>query len=232
MNYQLVRSNRRKTVALQVKNGNIIVRAPSYLSIEQVDALIRKKSAWLRQKIADTLQQTTPEAEYFIHSSSIWFKGEQKELSISFGDKAITFVFEDKIQVVLQKRIQVKTNDLEYLKSQVKKQLSLWFKQQLECYILETLPILRAKTSLRPKSFKVRQYKARWGSCNNKAELSFNYLLMMVPTWVVDYVMIHEFCHLKHLNHSPDFWHLVETHMPNYKVAKQWLKTHQSQLIW
>ena len=115
---------------------------------------------------------------------------------------------------------------------QIKKQLATWLKEQACHYITTKLPLLVTQTGLTPISFKIRLYKARWGSCNNKGELSFNYLLMMAPLWVVDYVIIHELCHLKHLNHSNKFWQLVDQYYPNYKDAQLWLKKHQSQLTW
>ena len=85
---------------------------------------------------------------------------------------------------------------------------------------------------LTPSKIKIRQYKARWGSCNSRKEVSLNYLLMMAPLWVIDYVIIHELCHLVHMNHSSQFWALVKLHCPDYNTAKQWLITHQKDLHW
>jgi predicted metal-dependent hydrolase len=92
--------------------------------------------------------------------------------------------------------------------------------------------MLSETTLLHAKSFKVRKYKARWGSCNNRGELSFNCLLKMLPLWVVDYVIVHELCHLKHMNHSTRFWQLVEQYNPQFRLAKAWLKQNQASLSW
>jgi hypothetical protein len=54
----------------------------------------------------------------------------------------------------------------------------------------------------------------------------------MTPNWVIDYVIVHELCHLQHMNHSPAFWQLVALNYPNYALAKTWLKSHQVQLHW
>jgi predicted metal-dependent hydrolase len=118
------------------------------------------------------------------------------------------------------------------LKIQVKKQLEQYFIAQAQLYIPTRLNILSELVDLFPVSYKIRQYKSRWGSCNNRQELSFNYLLMMSPDWVVDYVIIHELCHLKHLNHSADFWLLVEKFSPEFKLAKRWLHDRQIELQW
>ena len=70
----------------------------------------------------------------------------------------------------------------------------------------------------------IRTQKSRWGSCSAKGNLNFNCLLMLCPEDVRDYVVVHELCHLKELNHSPRFWHEVENVLPRYMVQRKWLK--------
>ena len=70
----------------------------------------------------------------------------------------------------------------------------------------------------------VRRQKTRWGSCSSKGNLNFNCLLMLCPDFVVDYVVVHELCHLKQMNHSERFWAEVERVLPQYKEARKWLK--------
>ncbi len=77
----------------------------------------------------------------------------------------------------------------------------------------------------------VRSQVSRWGSCSAKGDLSFNCLLMLCPDEVVEYVIIHELCHRKHMNHSAAFWACVEAHCPDCKAQKKWLKDHGSDLI-
>ena len=66
--------------------------------------------------------------------------------------------------------------------------------------------------------------KTRWGSCSSNKTLSFNWKLMLAPPKVLDYVVVHEICHLREMNHSPRFWALVESLMPDYKQQRKWLK--------
>ena len=66
----------------------------------------------------------------------------------------------------------------------------------------------------------VRDQKSRWGSCSSRGTLSFNYRLMFAPPRVLDYVVVHELCHLTHMNHSKDFWNMVRQIMPDYKIYK------------
>ena len=77
----------------------------------------------------------------------------------------------------------------------------------------------------------IRAQHTRWGSCSSKGNLNFNCLLALVPIEVLDYVVVHELCHRKELNHSDRFWNEVAKILPDYKVRKKWLKDNGSNLI-
>ena len=77
----------------------------------------------------------------------------------------------------------------------------------------------------------IRNQKSRWGSCSSKGGLNFNCLLMLTPPEVIDYVVVHELCHRKEMNHSKAFWAEVEKVLPDYKSAKRWLKENGGELI-
>ncbi|MDY4839981.1 MAG: SprT family zinc-dependent metalloprotease [Lachnospiraceae bacterium] len=77
----------------------------------------------------------------------------------------------------------------------------------------------------------IRNQKTRWGSCSSKGGLNFNCLLMLTPPEVIDYVVVHELCHRKEMNHSKAFWDEVEKVLPDYKSAKRWLKENGGELI-
>ncbi len=79
-------------------------------------------------------------------------------------------------------------------------------------------------------SVTVRDQKTRWGSCSSRGTLSFNYRLIFAPPGILDYVVVHELCHLTHMNHSKDFWDMVGRVMPDYRVRKQWLRDHGQEL--
>lgn len=82
-----------------------------------------------------------------------------------------------------------------------------------------------------PSKIKFRSQKSRWGSCSSNGTISLNRKLVGAPLPVIDSVIVHELCHLKHLNHSPDFWDLVNHHSPKHKQADQWLNEHQMMLF-
>jgi predicted metal-dependent hydrolase len=81
-----------------------------------------------------------------------------------------------------------------------------------------------------PGKLRISSARTRWGSCSRQGTLSFTWRLVMAPEEVIDYVVVHELCHLRHLNHSKAFWGLVEGILPDYKVRRAWLKRHGERL--
>ncbi|MCI9336616.1 MAG: M48 family metallopeptidase [Lachnospiraceae bacterium] len=79
-------------------------------------------------------------------------------------------------------------------------------------------------------SITVRDQKTRWGSCSSRGTLSFNYRLIFAPPVILDYVVVHELCHLTHMNHSKDFWDMVAGIMPEHKTYRRWLRDHGHEL--
>ena len=77
----------------------------------------------------------------------------------------------------------------------------------------------------------IRSQKTRWGSCSSKGDLNFNCLLLLAPPEVLDYVVVHELCHRKQMNHSPRFWAEVARIIPDYKTKVKWLKENGGRLM-
>ena len=241
MEYQLIRSERRKTIALQVRNAQIIVRAPKFVKTAYVESLIQAKLQWLNEKVAEQQQNTllNPSfSEQFSRDNtdqkpSIYIDGLPHSIIINYGRSDVIHDPHDQsLTVVINARYDTCDMYSEAAVLKIKSQIEAWFKARIEAYLAQNIVLFSEKMSLHASSFKVRKYKARWGSCNSRSELSFNYLLKMLPTWVVDYVIIHELCHIKHMNHSTKFWQLVAVYCPKYKSAKNWMQKNQPHLKW
>lgn len=150
-------------------------------------------------------------------------------------DKQIARFVESKEDWIIEKRQQI----LEYIESQPKLSeadeariayFEKKFRQAAKDYIPYRVEYFHKQTGGRYTSITIRDQKSRWGSCSGRGTLSFNYRLMMAPPKVLDYVVVHELCHLTHMNHSKDFWNMVESILPDYKESKKWLKEHGKEL--
>lgn len=97
--------------------------------------------------------------------------------------------------------------------------------------IPERVAYYAQKLNVKYNRITIRNQKTRWGSCSRKNNLNFNCLLTKCPSEVLDYVVVHELCHLVHFNHSNDFWSLVASQLPEYKKSRAWLKENGSALI-
>jgi predicted metal-dependent hydrolase len=107
-----------------------------------------------------------------------------------------------------------------------KREIEQWYKEQTAKVIAEHLPPLSARLGLSYNKFTVKRQKSRWASCSKKRNLNFNLLLSAAPAEVIDYVIVHELCHIAEMNHSKRFWQLVEFADPGYRKHKEWLEDH------
>lgn len=97
--------------------------------------------------------------------------------------------------------------------------------------ISERAAYYAASMGVRYNKIAVRHQVSRWGSCSSKNNLNFNCLLILCPPEILDYVVVHELCHLKEMNHSPRFWAEVEKIIPDYRAKRNWLKNNGGDLI-
>ncbi|MFW2378514.1 M48 family metallopeptidase [Aliarcobacter butzleri] len=104
------------------------------------------------------------------------------------------------------------------------KNLDKFYKNEIEKILPNIVETFSKKMDLYPTSISYRKNKRTWGSCNFKNGLNFNILLMKFPLEIMQYVVIHELSHIKHKNHSKNFWNLVEKYCPNYKQIEKEFK--------
>lgn len=98
-------------------------------------------------------------------------------------------------------------------------------------YIPKRVKFYAEKENFVYNKITIKNLVSRWGSCSTKGNLNFNCLLMLTPDYVIDYIVVHELCHLREMNHSEKFWAEVEKIMPDYQRAELWLKQNGGNLI-
>ncbi len=110
--------------------------------------------------------------------------------------------------------------DYEYRREQLEK----WYRREAAAVFEEKAEEFAKRLHVSFQDIRIKDQKSRWGSCSSKRNMNFNWRLLMAPEPVCDYVIIHELCHLIHMNHSADFWNLVESICPDYWQYKKWLR--------
>lgn len=104
-------------------------------------------------------------------------------------------------------------------------------KKHARVRIEESVFRLAPQVGAEPKRIQIRDTKSRWGSCSSSRNISFSWRLILAPPEILDYVVAHELAHLIEMNHSEDFWHIVERVIPHWKISRRWLKTHGTELM-
>ena len=106
----------------------------------------------------------------------------------------------------------------------VKELINKYYKAIAKEEVPAAMEDLIGRTGLKPEKVTIKNLSATWGICSSKKTISINQNLMMYSRHAIEYVCLHELCHLKYMNHSSDFWNTVEHYMPDYKLAKKELK--------
>lgn len=114
----------------------------------------------------------------------------------------------------------------EFNEESLKKSLKKFYINSCRTIVGERIKIYQAQLKVKPKIIEIVESKAKWGSCSSDKKLTFNYRLAMAPIEVIDYVIIHELCHILHMNHDRSFWRRVGSIMPDYKEKEAYLERH------
>ena len=215
--HQIIRSNR-KTLSLSInENADLVVRAPHRLSDNEIQKFISEKSDWIDKK-QRLVKAHLEDSENQLSSDQCLYLGSLYPLKIDNNNvKPISF------------------NGAMFTTANVNRErinllLKSWYKKRFIEVALPRLSYFSDKHKLKFNQVRVKEQKTLWGSCSSKNNINLNYLLIMAPMKVIDYVIVHELVHTIHKNHSAKFWQKVETIMPNYKDARYWLKENGHQL--
>ncbi len=212
-------SSRRRTIAIKVAKAEISILCPTATPTDYLETLVRRKYSWIQSKLQQQLsrQQDCQQAPALLAADSqIGLLGRNYRLAISRGRHKALLIEGDQLIGQLPKAYDDQ--------SKLKQKLSDWYKSQGRHYLGQRCQYFAALVGASPTKITVKTYRARWGSCNQRGELQFNWKILLAPSEVCDYVVVHELCHLLHHNHSKAFWREVERVMPRYRQYVAWLK--------
>lgn len=221
--YQLKRSARRRSLALQVKQGELWVLAPVGLPQLAIEQFICEKQHWVRQHL--TLSQPKPAPQYLAERRLPWLDTQLQLITVLDSHNAVSLQGQ---QLWVQLSRRVKPDNRANWQQQLVVQ---WYQQQAQQWFEGRVLYWQAQMRVQASRVRIGDWQRKWGLCTATGEVSFNWRLLLAPAWVADYVVVHELAHLRYLNHSAQFWQLVAQFYPDYPKVKQWLRAHQHQLV-
>ena len=197
--YRILRS-RRRTLTITVSEGKVVVRAPLGASDELVGRFVAEKEGWILKKIEE---QTGGEFVDVMEGKTLLDDGVRKP--VKYGAA----------------RSEEKGGEF-FLKNE--KAVRPFFERTRCLFLPDEVFELSRRTGMMPADVSVRDFKARWGCCDADGRIRLNWRLVMLPPALREYVLIHELCHLKEMNHSAAFWKLVGKHCGDYRQRRRLLK--------
>lgn len=212
---------KRKTLEISVEPPNVItVVAPNNTPENIIIEKIKSRAEWIVQKIYSfkDMQYQKINRE-FVSGESFMYLGRNYSLQVVIDEnikKPEVKLYHSKFYVTIAKR-----DD-----KAIHKAMEEWYRKKTKEKIEERIKYYERFFNLTPTAVKIKEQQKRWGSCTAKNELLFNWRCAMARTNALDYIVVHEMCHMYHKNHSKEFWELLNSIMPDYEGRKEWLKNY------
>ena len=204
--------SKRKTLAIFVDpNGVLIAKAPLKLPEHKIFEFVKTKENWIRNA-----QRKIAENSYINHSvvryNSFMLMG--KELMPVIHHKAKKISHSGEV-LVIPSSIQPE---------KILRRVEKYLREQAHIVLNERAQYFANSLKMEASSIGVNNNKTRWGSCDTKRRINLNWRSVMLPPNLFDYIVVHEFCHLLEFNHTKQFWAIVETILPDWRVLRKHLK--------
>jgi predicted metal-dependent hydrolase len=213
---KLVRS-KRKTLSLIVEtDGTLTVRAPLRMKEADIRRFIDVKSDWIKRKQAHVQKEAYVPRRYADGETFLYLGKEVPLRLVPDRNPALVMDSVFKLARSAQLRAAPVFED--------------WYKKQARTVLTERVEFYARKYGFNLERIRISAARTRWGSCSVKKTLSFSWRLVMAPPEIIDYVVVHELCHLKELNHSGSFWAQVGLILPDFKARRKWLKQNGANL--
>jgi predicted metal-dependent hydrolase len=216
LDYQVIYS-KRKTITLTVeRDRSIVVRAPIGTPEEKIRHAIEAKKLWLYEKINHQQKYPPqPARKEFVTGETIFYLGRNYRLEIT-DDDAPGVRFQSRFYI--SRRHQPNAAHL----------LRQWYTERAQEKLPPKANHFARSLGVSFNHILISDLKVRWASCTPKNNLNFNWRIIKAPTFVIDYLIVHELAHLLEPNHTPEFWNIVAVQVPRYEQAKEWLRENGS----
>lgn len=203
---------KRKNIYLCIQDGMVILKTPINLNIEQAHSFLISKEQWIKENLSKSKPKPIGFSQYK-NGESIMLLGKKYILQLVYAYKYFKPCFKnDSIIAAISENYSE-----ERLKLSIEKLIDEFAVEQIEKAFSKYCKI----TGLYPSEIKVKNMKSSWGRCSSDGKISINRNIIYYPYECLEYVIIHELCHLKHMNHSPEFWELVERYCPDRKRIRK-----------
>ena len=220
--YRVRRSHRARRQSIIVTPDSVEVVAPESASQEAIARFIHSRRRWVYdnlERMRERLRKAAP-APKFVSGAKVLYRGRMLRLWVTTGRTAeATIQFRSGFHAILPTRLLSTHRD-----AAVQKALTDWMKERLASDIAAMLTRHSLYLKIPVPRFRIKAQKHLWGSCGKDRVLNFNWHLILVPRPVLEYVVVHELCHLKCRNHSPRFWMHVRSLLPDFQTQKMLLE--------
>ena len=215
---EVVRSIRR-TAGLHIVGTDLQVRIPEHLEDQRVAEILKQKRPWIRSKVAE-LQRVPPHrTKELVSGETFPYLGRNYRLKVQEGNQVGVCLSGGYLRATIRPTEHNESQEL-----RIQQYLQNWYRSRALERLQDKTHRYAQQIGVSPAGISVRNFKSRWGSCDKKGDVVFNWNIIKAPHSIVDYVVIHELCHLIHPNHSKVFWELVGRHDASYPEHRQWLR--------
>lgn len=215
---EIIRTSRIKSADIRVEEGAVSVVVPRELTEERIGQVLKDKKKWIRNKILLHREAQPVNARKYISGESFSYMGRNYRLKVIHGEFAPVKLIEGRFQVTVPVGVGKEQPHM------VRNALERWFKHHAQIKLQRKVLRYSSIIGVEPLLVGVKTFKSRWGSCSAKGKLDFNWKIIIAPNRMIDYVVVHELCHLKHHDHSERFWREVGRVIPEYAECREWLK--------
>lgn len=218
--YAVERSQRKTADIIIERDGSVVVRAPDWADDHEVDKIVTSRHFWIYQALAEwrDLNATRILREYKNGEGFLYLGRAYRLLLVSDQEEPL-LLKNGRFQL---RRDLVESGEI----ASAKAAFQAYYIQKGSERIGERVAYYAPKAGVTPVSIDVRELGHRWASCSAKGRLAFHWKCMMAPQTIIDYIVVHELCHLHHRDHNQAFWNEVDKVMPGYRERKEWLRKH------